>query len=115
MFARWTEDKYYRGFVTKGYPPTEPFHVRFDDGDTLPLPQGNNDVMLADKLSCWNEVKPKDSVIAYRSGDHFAKGSVFAKIDFGETSCYQYDVYDVRFEDGHLKRDLDFDQILLLP
>ena len=113
MFARYTNGKYYRGFVESVTPST--VDIRYDDGSSITLPMRDPSAVILDKLPCYTDVHPGQRVIAYWPGQsRYHPAKVKSIISRGSNACYQKDVYNVAFDDGDEIRE-DFNHIRLIP
>jgi len=113
VFARYTNGKYYRGFVDSVTSST--VHIDYDDGSTTELKMSDPSAVILDELPCYTNVDPGQRVIAHYPGrTRYYSATVKSKISRGSNACYQKDVYDVVFDDGDKTRD-DFNQIRLIP
>ena len=113
MFARYTNGKYYRGFVESVTSNT--VHIKYDDGSSINLEKNDPSAVILDKLPCYTDVKPGQRVIAYWPGQtRYYPAKVKSKISRGSNACYQEEVYDVVFDDGDQRRE-NFNEIRLIP
>ena len=113
MFARYTNGKYYRGFVESVTSNT--VHIKYDDGSSITLKKSDPSAVILDKLPCYTVVEPGQRVIAYWPGQtRYYPAKVKSKISRGSNACYQEEVYDVVFDDGAKRRE-NFNEIRLIP
>ena len=113
VFARYTNGKYYRGFVESVTSST--VHVEYDDGSTIELKMSDPAAVILDELPCYTDVLPGQRVIAYWPGQsRYYSATVKSKMSRGSNACYQKDAYNVVFDDGDEIRE-DFNQIRLIP
>ena len=114
MFARYTNGKYYRGFVESVTSNT--VHIKYDDGSSITLkksgPLGGNTRQAA-VLHCRRAWSACDSLLARDKPDTTLLKSS-PKISRGSNACYQEEVYDVVFDDGDQRRE-NFNEIRLIP
>ena len=113
MFARYTDGKYYRGFVQ--HITSSTVIIRYDDGSSIESKISDPAAVILDKLPCYTDVHSIQRVIAYWPGkSRYYPAQVKDKMSTGSNACYQKGVYDVMFDDGD-RRTEDFNQIRLIP
>ena len=113
VFARYTNGKYYRGFVESVTSST--VYIRYDDGSSITLPIRDHSAVILDELPCYTDVHAGQRVIAYWPGrTRYYPAKVKSIISRGSDTCYQKDVYNVVFDDGDKRRE-DFNHIRLIP
>ena len=113
VFARYTNGKYYRGFVDSVTSST--VHIEYDDGSTTKLKMSDPSAVILEELPCYTNVDPGQRVIAHWPGkSRYYSATVKSKMSRGSNACYQEDAYNVVFDDGD-KITEDFNQIRLIP
>ena len=114
VFARWTDGRYYRGFVTNVTSTT--VVIKYDHGATIRLHNiDRTAVILENHLPCYTDVYPGQRIIGYwPNRERYYAGVVTLKKDTVSAACYQKAVYHVAFDDGD-KRIQDFHQIRVIP
>ena len=113
VFARYTNGKYYRGFVDSVTSST--VHIEYDDGSTIELKMSDPSAVILEELPCYTNVDPGQRVIAHWPGkSRYYSATVKSKMSRGSNACYQEDAYNVVFDDGD-KITEDFNQIRLIP
>jgi len=91
VFARYTNGKYYRGFVESVTSST--VYIRYDDGSSITLPIRDPSAVILDELPCYTDVHPGQRVIAYWPGrTRYYPAKVKSIISRGSNACYQKDV-----------------------
>ena len=111
--ARYSNGKYYRGFVQRATSNT--VYIKYDDGGSITLQKSDPKAVVLDKIPCYTDVRVGQRVAAYWPGKPmFYPGQIKYKKSTGSNACYQKGVYDVLFDDGDRRME-DFNQIRLIP